>query len=227
MKRFLLAMSLFSAVAAIPAAAQTEIFNNPDNRPFWGIRASADVSFPGNYKSKLLSLKMFSPGTGFSVGAIYNLPLVANLYFEPGLNFYFDTYRFSDLVLGNSDESLTESDPPVHKAGFRVPLMFGYHFDIFPNNGGISIFTGPEASLGVSAKVKFKNEELRDELGDLYGRESDMRRFDLAWRVGAGITVGKAWFSVAGSFGMTDLCKLEDISFRENRLYITLGYNFR
>lgn len=174
MKRFLLAMSLFSAVAAIPAAAQTEIFNNPDNRPFWGIRASADVSFPGNYKSKLLSLKMFSPGTGFSVGAIYNLPLVANLYFEPGLNFYFDTYRFSDLVVGNSDESLTESDPPVHKAGFRVPLMFGYHFDIFPNNGGISIFTGPEASLGVSAKVKFKNEELRDEPGDLYGRESDM-----------------------------------------------------
>lgn len=235
MKRILTAIIASAALAAatIPASAQSEVLNNPENRAFWGIRASADLSLPGNYKNSTgVSFKMFRPGTGFSIGAIYNMPLVANLYFEPGVNFYYDIFRFDGLsTSAEPGDSPMEYDPPVHKAGFRIPLNIGYHFDIFSEGrGNVSVFTGPEVSLGVSAKIKFKDKNFREECGDIYGNatiDAAENRFDLGWRVGAGLTVGRAYLSVAGSFGLLDLNKSPHITYRENRVYFTLGYNFR
>lgn len=233
MKRIQTVLIALTALTST-ATAQTEIFNNPDNKAFWGIRASADLSLPGNYKNSAgVSFKMFRPGTGFSVGAIYNMPIVANLYFEPGVNFYYDIFRFDGLSVNTPTpgENRNEYDPPVHKAGFRVPLTIGYHFDIFSEGrGNISVFTGPEVSLGVSAKIKFKNKDFREEFGNIYGSttvDSAENRVDLGWRVGAGLTVGRAYLSVAGSFGLLDLNKSPYITYRENRVYFTLGYNFR
>ena len=44
MKKLLFSLSI-AALAATGANAQ-RIINNPDNKPFWGIRASLDISNP-------------------------------------------------------------------------------------------------------------------------------------------------------------------------------------
>ena len=83
MKKFILSalVALFGFAAA---SAQGTIFNNPANRAYFGVRVGADITCPGNVKSGPLSIDMFGNGAGIEFGGIYNIPLVANLYIEPG-----------------------------------------------------------------------------------------------------------------------------------------------
>lgn len=74
------------------AFAQNPVFNNPDNRPYWGIRGSFDISIPGDMETNGYKVKMFGQGYGGSVGAVYHLPVFANFFFEPGMSLYYDTY---------------------------------------------------------------------------------------------------------------------------------------
>ena len=68
-----LIISVFVLIAAMTVSAST---------PYFGARLSMDVTVPshsrGNYRT----------GSGFSVGAIYNLPVYKQFYFEPGLMFF-------------------------------------------------------------------------------------------------------------------------------------------
>lgn len=209
------------------ASAQSVIVDNPDNRAYWGIRADVDVVLPGKWHPKYGSepIKMFSNGIGFSIGGVYNIPLVANLYVEPGVSLFYDTYRFDDLTVVGDDD-YTEKNPAVKKFGLRVPVMIGYHFDLW-ENGGISVFTGPELSVGLSGKIGVHNKELfgDDFPTNLYS-DGFQRRTDCAWKVGVGVPVGQFLIGVEGAFGLVDLKKGNGITYHENRAALKLGYNF-
>lgn len=130
MKKFILSalVALFGFAAA---SAQGTIFNNPANRAYFGVRVGADITCPGNIKSGPLSIDMFGNGAGIEFGGIYNIPLVANLYIEPGVKLFYDTYPVDDLVSGDGELG-TEVDMSIRKFGMRIPVMFGYHFDFTP-----------------------------------------------------------------------------------------------
>ena len=228
MKRlFFLAIILLAGFAR--PSAQSVVLNNPDNAPFWGIRVGYDHTFPCDWHLPTGdSFKMFKSGPGFSAGAVYNMPVVANMYFEPGVSVYFDTYNYYDLIVSGSDGSELQHDPSVSKFGFRIPLTVGYRFDVF-ENGGFNVFTGPQVDFGVTAKVNLDN-KVGDTILDsfdtsLYDGKDGLRRFDLGWRFGAGVYVGRWSLELSGTLGMLDLNK-NAASFRENRLSVTLGYNF-
>ena len=80
------------------AFASDVVFNNPDNAGHWGVRASLDVSNPGDWKSSIIKINMFESRLGASAGAYYHLPLVANLYFEPGASLFYDTYKMDFAI---------------------------------------------------------------------------------------------------------------------------------
>ena len=58
MRRFLLTSSLVTALFTT-AAASSPIFNNPDNAPFWGLRAGADIAIPGDWKAGIGAMNMY------------------------------------------------------------------------------------------------------------------------------------------------------------------------
>ena len=73
-------------------AAQNSIVNNPDNKAYFGIRVGGNLTCPGKLTSDDVGFSLFKNGGGIEVGGIFNGPIVANFYIEPGLKLYFDTY---------------------------------------------------------------------------------------------------------------------------------------
>ena len=204
--------SLALCLAGMTTFAQSTIFNNPDNKGYFGIRVGGENTCPGDIKVSHVSLDVFKVGGGVEFGGIYNAPIVANLYVEPGLNLYYNAYS-------------AKNDTPLDgvtfkKFGMRVPVSLGYHFD-FTDDIKVSVFTGPELEVGFTAR-----ECLGGESASLYSDEGGMNRVDLLWGFGAGITYDHFYFGVKGNIGMLDLDKGDESKFHENRVTFSLGYNF-
>lgn len=100
---------MIMSLAVLAASAQVSL-DSSDNHPYFGVRASLDITAPGDLKAQKVSLDVFNPGAGFSIGAIYNIPVVANLYFEPGLSLFYNT---SGLDLDTAFDDFEASGSPA------------------------------------------------------------------------------------------------------------------
>lgn len=240
MKKLAIALAVV-AMAAGSASAQ-RVVNNPDNKPFWGVRASLDISCPtkttvkdGDFKE---SEKLLNNGVGFSVGAIYHLPIVANFYFEPGVSLFYNTW--SDKL--DSDEKDDYKHNSYRQTGIRIPLNLGYHFD-FTDDFKLSVFTGPQVQVGFSCdnyqtlKDEWKWEwsdggESKHQAPSMYSGDNGFNRFNMSWNVGVGFTFKQMYLGVTGSLEMTNMMRIKnkpdnyDITTRMNTVGIALGYNF-
>ena len=215
MKRIV--FSLLIGLLALTAPAQS----------YWGVRVGYDANLPGDFKAGDNSYEMFKNGSGFFAGAVYNHPIVAGLYIEPGAGLFYDSYKYSDLTISGQDGMEDIFNPKVKKFGLRIPVRLGYYFDIFPSAGGVSVYTGPQFDIGLSGKLGISSQESqeydieRNIYNDFYG----FRRVGMSWTVGANIYVGNWVVDISGAFGLTDMQK-GAVSFHENRVSIGLGYNF-
>ncbi len=224
MRRIIFSWLFIVLVSAV--YAEDLVTNNPDNRAFWGVRGSFDINIPGDWNtSNGNNVKIFRNGYGASIGVVYNVPIVANLFFEPGVSMYYDTYKYDNLRVAVDEQYGDIVDATVKKFGFRMPLHLGYRFDIW-ENGGISLLTGPQISYGIVGKISCKEFEKEGFPTDLYGKEYDRRRLDVQWGVGVGFNIGNYYVSTVGYFGLVDLIKGEGISFHENLCAVSFGYNF-
>lgn len=220
MKKFLLAAA-FAALSVMGVSAQDYLLNNPSNHAYFGIRVGGEVTCPGKFKANGESVKVFKNGGGFEAGAIYNVPVVANFYVEPGLKLYYNAYGLDDFVTDQDDLV----DGSVRKFGMRVPVMLGYHFDFTPE-WKVYVFTGPELEVGFTADAHEKVNG-KSHSDSLYGDEAIYNRVDCLWGFGAGVSYQKFYFGVSGSVGMCNMLKDADpVKFHENRATFTLGYNF-
>jgi len=222
MKKTFIAALMLSA--GLCASAQSSVVNNPANRGYFGVRASLDVACPGDYKAGNLSVDMYNPGAGFSAGAIYNMPLVANLYFEPGVNLYYNTYKIQEFEI--SDGILGKGS--MRKFGVRVPLQFGYHFDFTPDIS-VAVFTGPELEIGCTADMHLKASagNVSESASESVYGDGGMERFDCLWKFGASLTYAHNYYvGIGGGVGMVNMTGDSDLKFHENLVQVTLGYNF-
>lgn len=212
MKRIL--TSLFTMAIAIGVSA----------RSYWGVRVAWDYTMPTKLISDVFENKMFTNGNGIYAGAVFNYPVVAGLYIEPGAGLYYNTGRFDNLTIA-ADDGADIFDPKIKKFGVRIPVRLGYYFEIFPSGGGISVFTGPQVDLGISGRVSDREGSDMEFPHNLYSGFYSYRRFGLSWSLGADIYVGSWVVDISGSLGLTDRYKGLG-SIHENRITIGLGYNF-
>ena len=222
MKKILVS-AVLTAIGCISVAAQGNIFNNPANKPYFGVRLGGDITCPGDFKADKVGVSVYKNGGGFEFGGIYNLPIIANFYIEPGLKLYYDTYSMTDdwlEIMSNFDIDSAS----IRKFGMRIPVMAGYHFD-FGSNVKVSVFTGPELEIGFVAKEHIKASVVSSS-ESVYGEDGGMNRIDLLWGIGAGVSYQHFYFGINGGIGMLNMLSDSDAKFHENRVTIGVGYNF-
>lgn len=220
---------LFSFIACFCILFQgsAETFDDetlPADRNHLTVTVAYDASLPGKWKTSDGSFKIFKSGSGVSAGVDFLMLLGNNLFFEPGARLYIDSYSYNNVTVGSgtvSDPAMT-IDAPVRKTGLRVPLTFGYKFDIF-SKGSLLLSTGPEPVIGFSARTKL-DEELSDSYDEnLY--KNLMHRFDVAWDIRAAVVINRFRVDLTGGFGLLDVLKT-DASMHEYRVSVGLGYIF-
>ena len=231
-KSLLLGLAMLAGVSAVSAA--NPIVNNPDNKPYFGVRLNLESAIPGNVKYGNISEKAFDPGAGLSIGAVYNRPIVANFYVEPGLELYYNTTKF------NLDgEDFQDAHWKAHSTrgfGMRIPVMLGYHFD-FNKNVNLAVATGPVLKVGFSddyyltteTRYGADGEAYRDHLsGSMY--KDDFNRVDCAWRFSVGVNFLKHYYAgFSGDVGMVNRIKHSNngaVKMYDNLFQLNLGYNF-
>ncbi|MCM1004850.1 MAG: porin family protein [Prevotella sp.] len=233
MKKVLLAiLSLFVAAGAY---AQSYLLDNPNNHGYFGIRGSYNLSIPSKVKANVgnsfdTKTKVFGKGSGFTIGAIYNLPLVANLYLEPGVTLAYSTQSFKntqDMFPAFFDKKMKHSS--ARRFSFEVPVQVGYHFDFTPDVS-LAISTGPVLKVGLVNDYYLTTDNELHQSGSLYGDNGVMRRVDCAWRVGVGFNIATNYYiGVSGDIGMVNMLKDDNdgnVSMHENAFNVSLGYNF-
>lgn len=191
--------------------------------PIFGVKGAIDVPMPGKFHNSAGTIKMYNPGHGFSLGGVCNVFLGQGFYFEPGVSLFYEGYGYNDLLVTNANGEVVDCDPKLWKAGLRVPVVFGCTMDI-TDNLALTIFTGPELNYAFAGKNTYKHKDLAEALPtNLF---QYMRRVDLAWHAGFGVPISGFLVSLEASFGLTDLIKNPNISYRENRISGSLTYYF-
>lgn len=217
MKQKYLLSLLVAAVSAGSACAQSSIFNSGDNKPYLGVRGSFEMSCPTSNASGA-----FTNGAGFSLGGVYNIPLYANLYVEPGFNIFYNTWSAKNLdIIGGVAEN------SFRNWGLAIPVMVGYHFD-FTSDLNVAVFTGPELRVGLANNYHYSL--LDDKITgnfDLYKKDGVMHRVDCAWRIGAALNYEQIYLGISGGIGMVNLKNNpSNPSMYQNTVDVTIGYNF-
>lgn len=247
MKALAVAAAMTSCIAGWGATSY--MFDNPENKAYFGARLALDISSAANGGGA------YSNQAGFSAGAVYNIPLWMNLYFEPGLSVFYNTFgtaswetSTADIpqidvdgnpVLGPDGTQIVDKIPfnyqvdgDIKNFGFRVPMLVGYHFDV-TEDVKVHVFTGPQLNISLLAKyhrneVLVPNEKAPAETTNLFGTQG-FKHLDLQWNFGAGVTYQAYYLSLNGAWGITHMKSSTEIlrrNLRRNIFSITLGYNF-
>ena len=228
MKKSLL-LTAAVAAATLSMSAQT-VVNNPANSGYFGIRASGTLTCPtkvefGGYKEE-----MFKKGGGFSAGLFYQAPVVANFYVEPGVSFYYNATGLKDYeVAGYS--ALEHAS--MRESGMLVPVMLGYHFD-FTDDVNLQVFVGPELRVGFSNDMYVTTKEVLGKsfhsAPSMYSDDAlfKMNRVNCNLRFGAGFNLARNYYiGISGAVGLTNASAIDNVTFHQNSVDFTIGYNFR
>jgi len=218
MKKILVLLLCIFAITVPSVQAQ-------ENARF-GVRVSWDLNSPSTNLNEYVDV--YGNGSGFSLGAFYDIPLYKSLYFEPGLSFYYNTIGIPDISLDPSSVLVSGS---LRNVGFRIPLVAGYRFD-FTDDIGLSVFTGPQLNIGLSMKAHLNLPDAYKDAGDsseqLYGE--GWHRLDMQWLFGVRLHYADHFMAeISGGPGMTNIMGGKDYKgshLRRNIFSIGVGYIF-
>lgn len=232
--------SILLLLASATTLSAQDMFDNPDNSPYFGARISYELACPGDVTTSndLIKTAMFGNGSGFSIGGIYNIPLWKNLFFEPGVSLYYNTYSLNRDLLrpGFLDQTPTIDNASMRQWGLRIPVNFGYRFDFTPDIA-VSFFTGPEINLSFKGNLHFSIDN-SNITTPAFGKKGYLNRADIKWRFGVAATIfDHYYFALSGAAGMCNLIRSDFVSINpdgfeltqkmhSNLFSLTLGYNF-
>lgn len=219
MKRAMLAVTAALSIIGALKAQSNLLLDNPENESYLGIRLGFDVSSTAGCIDDT-----YGNGAGFTLGAVYNIPLWQNLYFEPGLHLFYDTFDYDLSLPGLREDLFTVYEGSIRNFGFRIPFNVGYHFD-FTDDISVSLFTGPVLNTNITAKTHVNG--LKDYSYSIM--ENGFKRFDMQWDFGVSMSYGHNYYvAISGAVGMTKAYNpgKGDLNFRRNTCNIAVGYNF-
>lgn len=217
MKRKIFLALAVALLPALTAAAQ----DRP--KPYFGARVVMDITEPGHGD------KYFDTGSGFSVGGIVNIPVYRGFYFEPGVAFTLNTMGIKGML--REDGYLY--DGSARTMGIRVPLNFGYAFQLL-DNLSLGVYTGPWLNFNVSAREHVTpNFSTPDPVPEFKNNlfSKGWKHFDAQWGFGLSVTFAQHYhLGLSGGVSITPLAqygnKDKKIRIHRNIIAISLGYNF-
>lgn len=214
------------AIACNALISNASTFNGPE-KSAWGIKVMGGVEIPGTWHNMDFSTRMFNAGLSTSVTAVRHIHLGSHFYLQPEAGLFYTRYSYKDLEIIDNEIIAYQSDPSLYKLGLVVPVIAGFAAPV-NDNLSISIFTGPQLRYAFAGKVVDKVPSVdgeMDGLFDLWGKNGQ-RRFDFAWKFGAGIPVNDFFFSAEVTFGISNLIKYQNLSYSEDRVVLGVTYFF-
>lgn len=238
------------SIVKIIAAAVAGIFLTLDMSAGNGVEIGYLHS---SYRTNLNSdeMKTASPMSGFQVGLMKDMNIVAGLSLQSGLTYsYLNSAEKEEVPMFNITGSYTE-----HM--LNIPIQVKYTFDIIPAFG-VYVFAGPTLSLGLAATTKLsvsgsiagntlegnlkynaytnklKSDNIPDEYVNLVNQylpqDRVMNRFDVLMGGGVGVNIIK-FVTVKGGFDYGLLNRLKGDLANAGKLnrmqyYISVGLTF-
>lgn len=216
MKKFIL------ATAVMLSAAQCAIAQSyGEDKPFFGMRLGLDITSASG------DLDIYSNSAGFEIGAVYAIPLGRSFYFEPGLHLFYNRMGIDVEVAEPSGVHTIEYDGHLSNWGFRLPLNFGYSFQL-TEDVSLQAFTGPWLNINIKMRNVNEFKENGVSTKESNGLLGDPGKYlDLQWGLGIGLTYNNRYtVNVAGGIGVTPMMSYSSDKERRNSFCISLGYNF-
>lgn len=187
--------------------------------PQFGLRVSADLALPGDWKpANSDQFAMFKPTFGSSVAAVAYVPLSGGFFLQAAPTLYYNPLDYKDLVVVN-DEGIYQHDFYQAQWGLRLPVVAGYDFEI-PSGYTLSPFTGVEVEYMLDSK--FRPEGVLDDVD----MGSWRKPFNLGWIVGVAFPAGHFEPYVSATVGLTKISKNSGITVRQSRVSAGLTYYF-
>lgn len=225
MKKLLLILAF--AAFAVNASAQRAIGRSsafwsaakPDRAVILGIRAGVNIS-----NVSVSEGSGFDSKVGFNVGVSADFPIVESFYFQSGLYFSMKGAQntYEDYY---DDDVVKESWNPYY---LEIPLLASYRFN-FSERTQLQINTGPYLAVGLGGKFKetFKEYPEDNDSWSFFGKDSNIKRFDFGWQVGAGITISRIYVGFNYGFGFVNMLKeSNDYSWKNSVFSVNVGFNF-
>lgn len=220
MKRSFLIL-LLSSLISFCAVAQDEV--KSDTRPIFGAKIGFDINIPGDWHNNSGSVDMYRQGYGVTLGGVCNIYLGKSFFLEPGVSLFYDQYSYKDMTISAEGDDFVNVDPKVNKYGVRIPIVVGYAFAI-NDELSFSVFTGPEFNCAFAGKYTLPHQYSHYEFPtNPFDTE---RRFDCAWKIGLAVPLSYFQIGFDTAIGISDLMKSSGISFRENRVTVSVTYYF-
>ncbi len=243
-----------------PAAhAQTDGGEMPDsgtsplqeNRIRIGLRGGLNLAKLGGDASDYSKHDLLNK-TGFHVGVIADLPLYGRFWLQPGIFLSAKGMKArleQGEVYGNQYNYYRE-EQNMRMLFLEVPVLVSYHYDL-GNEVQLQVATGPYFAYGIDGKTTTEWERTEKMFGNYFyrsgttetktfrydaeadteaGRGAGMKRFDMGWNIGAGITFRQIYLGLSYELGFLNLCDKkawgEDSSLRTRTLQVSVGYTF-
>lgn len=189
MKRIMVTLAILSIVGI--AQAQNELGVEA------GIRFANIVGEDAEGDSKI----------GFQVGVNYSIPLIKNLYIQPGISFVQGGTKLDD------DFSLSTNY-------LQVPALVRYQLEA--GNGSFFVGAGPYFGFGIGKVVlKYDGEKEKEDWDDM-----SMKKFDAGAKLQAGYQISNGlYFGIGFERGFTKVEKYSQ-SVYNSAFSITAGYRF-
>lgn len=220
-------MAALCCLAAAAAAFATDF--NPEEMyrrgtlPWWGVRASASLSFPMHVKYARIPLSSGAIGPDISVGGLYHMPVREKWYIEPNVELYYNHLKTTGTIKPEpAAVGITEAT--LGTVGIRVPVYFGWEWRL-RRQRSLRVFAGPQFDFRFythfscdGPKKIFQGTTARPLYGD-YGTDLDIR-------AGVGYVWGRYYIGASFSYGIVRLTR-SDFGVKRGRLAsATVGYEF-
>ena len=203
----------FVALAfSIPSFAQYSSggFTFDEENVYYGVRIGVNVaSLSGDTKDGF-GVNMGSKA-GLSLAGVVGLRVsnTAPVFLESGL-YYSERGAKKDKIV------LTYNN-------LEIPVLVKYGFKT--SDLAILPFFGPAFSQAVSGKYKIKGTDF--EVGAFDEKEwVGLKRFNMGIKLGCGVEYDMLYLEAGYHFGVTNMCKHDNISMRSNSLFVNFGVNF-
>lgn len=163
----------------------------------------------------------------FNIGAIVDCQLKNEFYFQTGLMVSTKGSKLEGVDMGNGSYA-DETFNPIY---LQIPLYFFYKMDL-PRNKDykINIGLGPYFAYGVGGHCSYFQGGREIASHGAFGELMQLNRTDIGLGMEIQLETPKLVFAFGSEAGITKVFKREylneDISIRNNVLYLSAGYKF-